>query len=340
MQYDLLEILLKNAQPIAGYTIQTLASAFISALFLKGNTARTEFEKIKVKKTEEVIDFLMKSEQLSFIDLVKCKNILAIAQKAEQFNTKCDNKKIEEKINFDWFVRFFESAGSISDQDMQDLWARILNEEIQKAGKFSFRTLDVFFKMDKDEILAFQYCAKNKLISPYGEYFLLNSDEALVPDDDNMGYDLAITEESDISSIMAATYNINSNVIRLLEGAELLSTMLTTSDFIINEKPISIYNGIATILLNLKSDCGFTDFRFELTGFRFSYSAIELFSIVNEPEFLSFILDYARLIERQYPFLDVRVYKKIKDGDIDYIYDDTLDILHNDKYANLTKITD
>ena len=42
MQYDLLEILLKNAQPIAGYTIQTLASAFISALFLKGNTARTE----------------------------------------------------------------------------------------------------------------------------------------------------------------------------------------------------------------------------------------------------------------------------------------------------------
>ena len=310
MQYDLLEILLKNAQPIAGYTIQTLASAFISALFLKGNTARTEFEKIKVKKTEEVIDFLMKSEQLSFIDLV------------------------------DWFVRFFESAGSISDQDMQDLWARILNEEIQKAGKFSFRTLDVFFKMDKDEILAFQYCAKNKLISPYGEYFLLNSDEALVPDDDNMGYGLAITEESDISSIMAATYNINSNVIRLLEGAELLSTMLTTSDFIINEKPISIYNGIATILLNLKSDCGFTDFRFELTGFRFSYSAIELFSIVNEPESLSFILDYARLIERQYPFLDVRVYKKIKDGDIDYIYDDTLDILHNDKYTNLTKITD
>jgi len=166
----------------------------------------------------------MKSEQLSFIDLVKCKNILAIAQKAEQFNTKCDNKKIEEKINFDWFVRFFESAGSISDQDMQDLWARILNEEIQKAGKFSFRTLDVFFKMDKDEILAFQYCAKNKLISPYGEYFLLNPDEALVPDDDNMGYDLAITEESDISSIMAATYNINSNVIRLLEGAELLSS--------------------------------------------------------------------------------------------------------------------
>ena len=58
MQYDLLEILLKNAQPIAGYTIQTLASAFISALFLKGNTARTEFEKIKVKKMRCGCEFL------------------------------------------------------------------------------------------------------------------------------------------------------------------------------------------------------------------------------------------------------------------------------------------
>ena len=57
MQYDLLEILLKNAQPIAGYTIQTLASAFISALFLKGNTARTEFEKIKVKKQKRALIF-------------------------------------------------------------------------------------------------------------------------------------------------------------------------------------------------------------------------------------------------------------------------------------------
>ena len=56
MQYDLLEILLKNAQPIAGYTIQTLASAFISALFLKGNTARTEFEKIKADYEAEIAD--------------------------------------------------------------------------------------------------------------------------------------------------------------------------------------------------------------------------------------------------------------------------------------------
>ena len=54
-----------------------------------------------------------------------------------------------------------------------------------KKGSFSLRTLGTLTNMNEREAKLFADCAKFNIITPYNECFLINSDEALVPDEDN-----------------------------------------------------------------------------------------------------------------------------------------------------------
>ena len=38
----------------------------------------------------------------------------------------------KNKIDFDWYMRFFDNAGNIINKNIQLLWARILADEIKK----------------------------------------------------------------------------------------------------------------------------------------------------------------------------------------------------------------
>lgn len=58
-------------------------------------------------------------------------------------------------LNDDWITNFFEKARIISDQEMQDLWARVLSGEANSPGSYSRRTVNLISDLEKKDALLF-----------------------------------------------------------------------------------------------------------------------------------------------------------------------------------------
>lgn len=62
----------------------------------------------------------------------------------------------KEPVEKDWTMRFLDIAQNISQEDMQDILAKILSGEIQKPGSFSFKTLETIKYLSKEDLEKFQ----------------------------------------------------------------------------------------------------------------------------------------------------------------------------------------
>ena len=54
-----------------------------------------------------------------------------------------------ESVDTDWLYRWRDAAGTVSSEELQQLWAKILAGEIVKPGSFSLRTMDVLRNFSK-----------------------------------------------------------------------------------------------------------------------------------------------------------------------------------------------
>ncbi|WP_289658321.1 DUF2806 domain-containing protein [Flavobacterium panacagri] len=98
-----------------------------------------EFEMLGVMEQK-----ILYREQKKQLNLEK---IIEIA--AEQINQ--DSQVNSEKVDFDWTTRFFNLAEDISNEQMQELWGKILSGEVKKPGSFSLRTLELLKNISKNE---------------------------------------------------------------------------------------------------------------------------------------------------------------------------------------------
>lgn len=60
-----------------------------------------------------------------------------------------------ENVDNDWLIKYFEKVRSISDEDMQELWSKILAGECNNTGTFSKMTLNVVGELDKTDAILF-----------------------------------------------------------------------------------------------------------------------------------------------------------------------------------------
>ncbi|MCR9421737.1 DUF2806 domain-containing protein [Vibrio sp. RM-69-4] len=60
-----------------------------------------------------------------------------------------------ENLDEDWLAYFFERCATVSDKDMQFLWASLLSAEAEKSGTFSKRTIEFISTVSKNEALKF-----------------------------------------------------------------------------------------------------------------------------------------------------------------------------------------
>jgi hypothetical protein len=81
-------------------------------------------------------------------EVIYQQNMEAVMDKALPLLT--DQSKPED-VDDDWITNFFEKARSISDDDMQELWARILAGEANSPGSFSRRTVNCLSDCDKQD---------------------------------------------------------------------------------------------------------------------------------------------------------------------------------------------
>jgi Protein of unknown function (DUF2806) len=77
-------------------------------------------------------------------------NIEAITEKA--FDALPPPETVShEKVSADWTSRFFEECQDIGDEQMQQIWARILAREVTSPGSFAPRTLSVVRDLTKED---------------------------------------------------------------------------------------------------------------------------------------------------------------------------------------------
>jgi len=67
---------------------------------------------------------------------------------------------VAENVEDDWVTEFFQKCRTVSNQDAQSLWAKVLAGEFNAPGSFSKRTLNVLSMISHFEALTFQQLCK------------------------------------------------------------------------------------------------------------------------------------------------------------------------------------
>lgn len=153
-----------------------IVGAIFAAIFLRKNTKDTEFEKLKAGKFREVADRLLESGHMTYTEFYKAANFLHVAELADQvFKQDYQNKADEnQKYDFDWYMRFYDIVGNISDEEMQAIWARILAGEIHRKGTYSLQLLDILKNFTQKQAELF-----NRVCS----HCFISGDDVYIPND-------------------------------------------------------------------------------------------------------------------------------------------------------------
>jgi len=104
------------------------------------------------------------SHRVAYQEIKKQQNIESVMYKAYQ-EVKDDEDVPDEPIEQDWILRLFKSIEDVSDEQMQELWAKILAGEVRQPGSFSLRTLHTLSNMSKKEAETFQRVAQFSILN-------------------------------------------------------------------------------------------------------------------------------------------------------------------------------
>ncbi len=115
--------------------------------------AEVEAEKIKAIAKIELTEIEQRAmERFVHQEARKQANIEQItAQAAVALPPDAKVENLEE----DWVVHFFKQCDTVSDKEMQSLWARLLSGEAANPGTFSKRTIDFVSTIDKKDAALF-----------------------------------------------------------------------------------------------------------------------------------------------------------------------------------------
>lgn len=179
MGTEIIEFLSNNFSTVMS-AVGSVTGGIITAIFLRNKTSTTEFEKIKAGQFEEVTNELLKSGKMTFTEYYKAKNFLSVAKKADELYKQLPHEHEEESkcYDFDWFIRFYESVGNISNEKMQDLWAKILAGKINNPSFYSLKTIDILKNIGQKEAELFEKICSYSIQSN-NNYFIPNYDKYL-----------------------------------------------------------------------------------------------------------------------------------------------------------------
>jgi Protein of unknown function (DUF2806) len=114
---------------------------------------------VRVAKADAAADVIRAEAQIQITDLQRRATYRWFEEEGKrQANIEEITKKalplLEEKsspqnVESDWITNFFDKCRIISDEDMQQLWSRILAGEANQPGTFSKRTVNVLGDLDK-----------------------------------------------------------------------------------------------------------------------------------------------------------------------------------------------
>lgn len=149
----------------------------ISAAVSDNITLPTIYENGKITVDSTNFEELMKRTQERFLfqELSKQSNIDAVVTKAYTELEK-EEAVSDIPVDKDWTSRFFDSVANVSNEEMQDLWAKILAGEVKQPGSFSLRTLDTIKNLTQNEAQAYKKLAPLVMVTGGGAVIIGNKE--------------------------------------------------------------------------------------------------------------------------------------------------------------------
>lgn len=210
------------------------------------NADITDFDEF-VKRTQA---------RMAYQELAKQENIENVCQKAYEILEHEDTCSADP-VDKDWINRFFNSVQDISDEDMQEIWAKILADEIIRPQRCSLRTLENLRNLSKNEAQLFQ-----KILP----YIICSGEEKF------------ISSDNDVLEIIGITFP---DIMLLCDCGLFSSQNLVTLTSTINEtEPELFYSKDYCMFLNAKHP----SVSIELGIFSLSRSGDELYEILTSHE--------------------------------------------------------
>jgi hypothetical protein len=102
--------------------------------------AKTQALEIEQKAEEDRLD--RAQERIHYREIMKQMNIEAVTLNAAEV-LKIESHVSDEPVDKDWTARFFNIVEDISNEQMQELWGRLLAGEVKRPKSFSLHTLEV-----------------------------------------------------------------------------------------------------------------------------------------------------------------------------------------------------
>lgn len=244
---------------------------------------------------------LRAAQRALFQETVKQQNIESVFQQAAGL-LEDEPDVTAEPIGQDWMARFINSIETISDTDMQFLWAKVLAGEIKRPKSCSLRTLDTLMNLSKEEALLFQQMSPY-IIKQKDECYFINQDELLKKTNINLDNIISLSECGLVndSSFLTVSFDLEPN-----------------RDFCFHNENLLIYCNNST---ETKKSLSFGIYVLTSVG-------KNLCEILDNKTDDNFFLEFAKHLKQRFKDIDIHVYKVTEIKERQITYDKTVDLLN------------
>ena len=129
--------------------------------------AEARAEIMRAETDVEITDIRQRAAQ-RFINeqILYQTNMEAIIEKA---TSRISDEASPESMGNDWLLNFFDKCRMVSEDEMQELWARVLAGEAERPGTISARTLNILQSLDQETAVLFQILCSLSISSEHEE---------------------------------------------------------------------------------------------------------------------------------------------------------------------------
>lgn len=148
----------------------------------------------------------------------KQSNMEAITAKAIPL---LEEKAQPEKMDKDWITNFFDKSRLVSDEEMQNMWSKILSGEANSPGAFSKRTVNFLSGLDKSDAELFtMLCRFSWTVNRTNAYPLIYSHDSVIYQMHNLTF-AALTHLDSIGLIKLYVASTEAALTKILKRLEL-----------------------------------------------------------------------------------------------------------------------
>lgn len=95
-------------------------------------------------------------DRIKLIEAERQKNIDKVTLYALREAARITNAASEKPVDKDWMNRFINVTQDVSEDQMQEVWGKVLAGEVNKPGTFSMRTMELLKNLSKEEAEVFR----------------------------------------------------------------------------------------------------------------------------------------------------------------------------------------